>query len=151
MGVPSGWIPYDLFLNQLGKKTLDMSADTFKIALFQSTSDCGNKAHGTAKYSDFTNEVANANGYTTGGVSVGVGSFTNSGGTETFDVSDGTWTGSGAGFSFRYAVLYDSTDANKRALAYCVADVTPADYTVASGASLTIVLPPLFTMSATSS
>lgn len=148
MGAPSAWIPYDQFLNQLGKKTLDLNADTFKIALFQSTSDCGNKAHVTAKYSDFTNEVANGNGYTTGGASVGVGTFVNIGGIETFDVGDATWTATGAGFSARFAVLYDSTDANKRAVAYALLDSAPADYVVTTALPLTLLVPVVFTMQA---
>lgn len=145
-GVPSAWIPYDIFLNQLGRKTLDLNADSFKIALFLSTSNCGSKSHSTAKYADFTNEVANGNGYTTGGASVGTGTFTNAGGTETFDVGDATWTGSGAGFSARFGVLYNDTDANKRAVAYFLLDSTPADYVVAAGAPLTILVPSVFAM-----
>jgi hypothetical protein len=148
MSAPPGpWTPYDQFLNQLGRKTLDMNADTFKMALFLSTSNCGDKAHATAKYSDFTNEVPNGNGYATGGVSLGAGVFVNSAGLQTFDVTDGGWTGSGAGFSFRFAVIYDSTDANKRAICFCIADSTPADYTVAPGADLLITIPNLFTLS----
>jgi hypothetical protein len=147
MSAPPGpWTPYDLFLNQLGKKTMDLSADSFKMALFLSISDCGNKNHSTAKYSDFTNEVPNGNGYTTGGVSLGVGVWAASGGLDTFDLNDAGWNGSGAGFSFRYAVIYDSTDPNKRAICFCIADSTPADYTVASGASLLITIPNLFTL-----
>lgn len=145
MAAPTGWTAYDQFLNQLGKKTLDLNADTFKIALFQSTSDCGNKSHSTAKYSDFTNEVANANGYTTGGVSLGAGTFTNASGTQTFDASDATFTASGGNIVARFAVLYDSTDSNKRALAFCILDGTPADYTILNGLSLTILIPYLFT------
>lgn len=63
-----------------------------------------NQAAGT-----FT-EVANGNGYTTGGNSVAVSSATQSGGTYKLVLADpAVWTGSGAGFSFQYAVLVDTT------------------------------------------
>lgn len=140
MAAPSAWTVYDQFKNQLGKKTLDLSADTFKVALFLSTSDCGNAAHATAKYSDFTNEVSNANGYTTGGASASTGTFANAAGVETFTVGNVSWTASGAGITARFAVLYDSTDANKRAVAYSILDSTPANIVVASPVVLTIIM-----------
>ena len=55
-------------------------------------------------------EVANGNGYTTGGNSAATVSSTQTGGTFKLVLSSPTaWTASGAGFSFRYAVLVDST------------------------------------------
>jgi hypothetical protein len=63
-----------------------------------------NQAAGT-----FT-EVANGNGYTTGGNSAAVSSSSQSAGTFKLVLSSPTaWTGSGAGFSFQYAVLTNST------------------------------------------
>lgn len=55
-------------------------------------------------------EVANGNGYTTGGISVGT--ITGSQTSGTFKLTGGTdpvWTASGAGFTARYAVLYNDT------------------------------------------
>ena len=55
-------------------------------------------------------EVANGNGYTTGGNSAAVSSATHSSGTYKLVLSSpSAWTASGAGFTFRYAVLVDST------------------------------------------
>lgn len=55
-------------------------------------------------------EVSNGNGYTTGGNAVTVSSATHSGGTYKLVLTDpAVWTASGAGFSFRYAVLVDTT------------------------------------------
>lgn len=144
MALPSNWTVYAQFKLALGKKQIDLSADTFKVALFQSTSDCGNANHSTAKYADFTNQVANANGYTTGGASAGAGTYTNSSGTETFDTGDVSWTASGGSIVSRFAVLYDDTDTNKRAVAYCILDSTPADVTITTGNVLQIVIPKVF-------
>lgn len=63
-----------------------------------------NQAAGT-----FT-EVANGNGYTTGGNSAAVSSAAQSAGTYKLVLSSpSAWTASGAGFSFQYAVLVDTT------------------------------------------
>lgn len=65
-----------------------------------------NQAAGT-----FT-EVANGNGYTTGGVALTISSATQSGGTYTLTFTtpaNPTWTASSAGFTFRYVVLTDTT------------------------------------------
>lgn len=55
-------------------------------------------------------QVANGNGYTTGGISVGTITGAQTGGT--FQLTGGTdpvWTATGAGFTARYAVLYNDT------------------------------------------
>lgn len=55
-------------------------------------------------------EVANGNGYTTGGNAATVASATQTGGTFKLVLnSPATWTATGAGFAFRYAVLTDTT------------------------------------------
>ena len=55
-------------------------------------------------------EVANGGGYTTGGNAASTVSSTQTGGTYKLVLSSPTaWTASGGGFSFRYAVLVDST------------------------------------------
>lgn len=55
-------------------------------------------------------EVANGNGYTTGGNAATTSSATQTGGTYKLVLnSPSVWTASGAGFTFRYAVLTDST------------------------------------------
>jgi hypothetical protein len=55
-------------------------------------------------------EVANGNGYTTGGNAASTSSSSQTGGTFKLVLnSPSTWTASGAGFSFQYAVLVDST------------------------------------------
>lgn len=55
-------------------------------------------------------EVANGNGYTTGGNSTTVSSAAQTGGTYKLVLtSPAVWTASGAGFTFQYAILTDST------------------------------------------
>ncbi len=111
--------------------TFAIGSDTFKVALFQSTSNLG---AGSTSYAGVTNEVTNGNGYTTGGVAV---TLTLSG-TTTVKVdfqTDPEWTGSGGGFSARWAALYE---VGGNVLAYCLLDSSPADVTVAAGQKLTV-------------
>lgn len=114
--------------------TFDLDTDTFLIALFLSTSNIG---AGSTTYAGLTNEHANANGYTTGGISYG--SLTLSGTTTVTvdDTLDAVWTASGGNIVARYAVIYES---GGRVLCYCLLDNTPADVTVTPGNTLTVQL-----------
>lgn len=58
-------------------------------------------------YADLSGEVANGNGYTTGGVVLGSVTWNRSAGTVTFDAADPSW--SSATFTARYLVIYDDT------------------------------------------
>jgi galactitol-specific phosphotransferase system IIC component len=83
-------------------------------------------------------EVANGNGYTTGGNAATVTSASQTGGTFKLVLgSPTTWTATGAGFSFQYAVLVDTTTST---------NVAYWDYgssqTVAAGETVTVTLDP---------
>lgn len=79
---------------------INAGSDTWVVKLATAV----NQAAGTIT------EVANGNGYTTGGNSVTVSSATQSGGTYKLVLTDpAVWTGATSGFSFQYAVLVDST------------------------------------------
>ena len=57
-----------------------------------------------------TAEVPNGNGYTTGGNTAATSTSTTTAGVfKLVLTSPAVWTASGAGFTFRYAILYDST------------------------------------------
>jgi hypothetical protein len=57
-----------------------------------------------------TAEVANGNGYTTGGNTAATTSATTTAGVfKLILASPAAWTATGAGFTFRYAILYNST------------------------------------------
>src|ERR1043165_4819507 len=71
--------------------TFDIDSDSWKMALFLSTSNIG---AASTTYAGLTNEHANANGYTTGGIAVTL----TLAGTTTVTVDIGTdpvWTASG--------------------------------------------------------
>jgi hypothetical protein len=139
------WNLYNDFKAQIFKKVMNLNAtDTVKVALVSSSSNAINVALVGATYSALTNEVANGNGYTTAGATAASPVIAGGGATSTitFDTANVSWTGSGAGFTARAAVIYDSTTGDF--IAYCLLDATPADLTVAAGVSLTITISNVF-------
>lgn len=139
------WNVYNDFKAQSYKKIFDIDAtDTIKVALVASTSNAINVALVGALYSAITNEVANGNGYTTAGATATSPVVTGGGatGTITFDTANVSWTGSGAGFSARAAVIYDATTGDL--IAYCLLDSTPADVAVAAGVTMTLTIANVF-------
>jgi hypothetical protein len=81
-------------------------------------------------------EVANGNGYTTGGNAASTSASSQTGGTFKLVLnSPSTWTATGAGFSFQYAVLVDSTTSTN--VAYWDYGSSQA---VAAGETVTVTL-----------
>ena len=120
----------------------DVDSDTFKVGLFTSSSNIGTAS---TTYASLTNEVSNANGYSTGGVTVSPLVLA---GTTSVTVKFGTnpsWTATSAGITARFAVLYENSG---DVICYCLLDNAPADVTVTSGNTLTIdsTTNPIFTL-----
>lgn len=112
----------------------DIDTNTFLMALFLSTSNIGS---GSTTYAGLTNEHANANGYTTGGVSMGALTLAGTTTVTVDDPADVVWTASGGSIVARFAVIYKSAG---NVLCYCLLDSTPADVTVTTGNTLTVAL-----------
>jgi len=131
MAAPSAWT----FTNTARTKMLDgqfaIAADTYKMALFLSTS---NLAAASTTYAALTNEHANANGYTTGGIAV---DLTLAGTTTvTADIAtDPVWTASGGSIVARFAVIYEVAG---DVLCFSTLDSAPADVTCTTGNTLTV-------------
>lgn len=114
--------------------TFDFDTDTFKVALFLSTSNIG---AGSTTYAGLTNEHANANGYTTGGISLGALTLSGTTTVTVDDPSDMVWTASGGSITAKWAVLYES---GGDVVAYFLLDSGGADVTATDGNTLTIAL-----------
>ena len=108
----------------------DLVADTIKIALFTSSASLGAS---TTAYST-SNEVANGNGYATGGVELTSRAVATSGTTAYFDAADPSWTS--ATFTANGAMIYNSSNSDK-AIAILAFG---GDFTVAGG-TFQIVFP----------
>lgn len=110
-----------------------MDSDTFKLALFTSSLTPNQDTHQYFDASPYTaNQVANGNGYATGGATVSPVTVVYDGATNklTFDCADASWTT--ATFTCRYGILYDSTPASNKPLVLYVdfgADQSPSNGT----------------------
>lgn len=149
------WKVYDFAKKYIGDGTIDLD-DTanWKMQLMLSTSNANTLSLGTGILGDLTNEHANANGYTTGGVALSSITWTRSAGTITFDCADLApgWTASGGSIVFRFGVIYKNATVNsivKPLLCVCLADTAPADVTTTTGNTLswTMNASGLFTLS----
>lgn len=83
---------------------INAGSDAWKVALAATV----NVANTT--FTPGTTDLATAGGYTAGGNTTTISSATQSAGTYKLVLtSPATWTATGAGFTFRYAILWDST------------------------------------------
>ena len=131
MAAAGAWVMPNGARTKLIDGTFDIDSDSWKLALFLSTSNIGT---GTTTYAGVTNEHANANGYTTGGIAI---TLTLSGTTTvTVDIqTDPVWTASGGSITARFGAIYE---VGGNVLCYCLLDSTPADVTATNGNTLTV-------------
>lgn len=109
----------------------DIDSDSYKMALLLSTSNIG---AASTTHAGVTNEHANANGYTTGGIAVALSLSGTT--TVTVDITtDPVWTAAGGSITARFAEIYE---VGGNVLCYCLMDTTPADVTAASGNPFTV-------------
>ena len=101
----------------------DLDSDTIKIALYTSSASLD----ATTDTYTTSNEVANGNGYATGGVTLANASVIENGTSGCFDADNPEWTS--ASFTARGALIYNDTDGDR---AIAVLDFG-GDFTVSSG------------------
>jgi hypothetical protein len=98
------------------------AGDTYKVKLL--TAATFNATHTTLAATGGT-EVANANGYTTGGATLAnVAVTTVTTNDAKFDADDVTWTASGGAITASFAILYNDTDADDPPVAFIDFDGT---------------------------
>ncbi len=135
------WKAYDIAREEIGAGDVDLDDDSFKLSLYLSTSDAATLGAVNSGDADLTNEHANANGYTTGGIALTT-VWTIATATMTFDYTNSpVWTASGGSIVARFAVLYDDTAASPTAdtlICMTTLDNAPADVTVTTGNTLTV-------------
>lgn len=108
---------FDQFIFSLGGSDIDLDSNTFKAVLTNSapTADTDDEL------ADIT-QIANGNGYTTGGVTLASVTWAETGagtGIWQWSAADFSWTASGGTFGpFRYIVVYDDTSANDKLIGY---------------------------------
>lgn len=108
--------------------------DTYKVRLL--TAATFNAAHATLAATGGT-EVANSNGYTTGGATLtGVAVSTVTTNDAMFDANDASWTAAGGPITASFGILYNDTDADDPPLAFIDFD---GSQTAADGTDFKII------------
>lgn len=125
----------------------DLLGATVKLALVSSayTPDATNTGHD--EWADVSaNEIANGNGYTTGGATIANDTVTTATNGHKYDSDDPAWTATGGNIpAWRYGVLYVSGSLwgkTSPVVGYFVGDSAPADVpATTAGNPLTITVP----------
>lgn len=121
---------FNTFVEALAEKVHNLGSDTLKVAL----TNTAPTAATDDQLADIT-QIANGNGYTTGGTAATTSSSAQSSGTYKLVLADVVFTASGSMGPFRYAVLYNDTAAGDELIGYW-------DYgssiTLASGDTFTV-------------
>jgi hypothetical protein len=130
---------YESFVEYQEKDIIALGTDSFKAAMFTSASNAGTLTNSIL--SALTNEVAAANGYSTGGIALTGVTATRSGRVLTFDCDNITQAASGGSIVVRRLVIYKLGTVSgivNPLVATCLLDSTPADVTINDGTTLTI-------------
>lgn len=128
-------------------KLSDLATATINMLLTTSTYTPNTTATGHSALADITNELANGQGYTTGGVALAtpaVAVFSTTG--YKFSTGNAAWTASGTGIpAWRFGVIYvvgSLWGITSPLLGYFTGDGTPADVPLtAAGNTMTINVP----------
>lgn len=126
---------YDSVAELIADGTLDLDGHTFNLQLHTS-SYTPSAAHD--ELSDLTNEVSNANGYSTGGKELTGVTWSQTGGVATFDSDPVVWTATDSGIVARYGVLVDLTATNDKLIGYFLLESPAANVTTTAGNTLTV-------------
>lgn len=98
---------FNSFVEALAEKVHNLGSDTLKVVLTNSAPSASNTV-----LANIT-QIANGNGYTTGGTTVTTTSSSQTSGTYKLVLADVVFTASGGSMGpFRYAVLYNDTASN---------------------------------------
>ena len=115
----------DKFLLNLANDVINLTGADLKVALFASTSNI--ETLSLEFYTELTDELATANGYTQGGKSIANLAISEAAGITKIDGDNVTWTAAGGSITARYAGVYDDVAVGKPIVGYILLDNTPAD------------------------
>lgn len=97
---------FNSFVEAVAEKVHNLGSDTLRVALTNSAPVATNTV-----LANIT-QIANGNGYTTGGTAATITSSSQTSGTYKLVLADVVFTATGAVGPFRYAVLYNDTATN---------------------------------------
>lgn len=108
---------YHEFKNNLGNGAIDLDSHTFNAVLSNTAPVAGTED----ELADVT-QIADGNGYTTGGQALSSVTWSETGaglGVWRWNAADFTWTASGGSIAtFRYVIIYDDTSTGDKLVGY---------------------------------
>ncbi len=137
----SAWAIYNLAKQKLGDGTHDLDTDVFRMGLYLSSSNAATLTLSTR--GSVTNEIANANGYLTGGQTLGAVTWGAgaSAGVRRFDSTAEIFTAAGGTIlNIKHAVIYNNskgTSAGTRPL-LCTSQLSTAPFDITDTNTLTV-------------
>lgn len=133
------WKLYNEAKKKIGNTTLNLASSAFRITLHTSAS---NFATATLSiYNELTNEVTEANGYSSSGKALANEAWTvgASAGQYKFDADDPIWTATGGTIpNIKGAAIWISAAASANRFLLVRASLTSTQFTLASGNTLTL-------------
>lgn len=128
---------YNSFAEKLGQKLIDLETGSFYMTLHTSSYSPSVSAH--ADYSDLTNELSTANGYTAGGLLLST-SWTRSGDVNTFTLSSAAvWNITGSSITAKTAVIHHAVSTGVNPLVgYFLLNSSGANATINAGSALSV-------------
>ena len=120
---------FNSFVEAVAEKVHNLGSDTLKVVLTNSAPSATNTV-----LANIT-QIANGNGYTTGGSTAAQSSSAQSSGTYKLVLDPVVFTATGSMGPFRYAVLYNDTATNDELIGYLDYG---SDLTLSDGESLTV-------------
>jgi len=130
---------FDKALVKIANGTINLAGTNFNVVLAtisQPMSKSFVGSSGAARYADLTAELATANGYTNGGLALSGFSLIGSGSSVSWSTAAMTWTLTGGGIAFRYALIFDNSATNKDLLCFL-------DMDTSAGSNITVSAGPL--------
>lgn len=132
----TAWSIYNKAKKKLGNGTIQLGTNVLKVQLHTSASNASTFTLSTA--ASVSNEVANGNGYTTGGKSLTSVTWTTGASAKQYrlDAADPVWTATGGTIAnIKFAVIKNSAGQ-----ALCWSRLTTSQFAVATGNTLTLTL-----------
>ena len=124
---------FNSFVEAMAEKVHNLGADTLKVVLTNSAPVAAN-----TQLSNIT-QIANGNGYTTGGTTAALTSSSQPSGLYKLVLADVVFTATGSMGPFRYAVLYNDTATNDELIGWWDYG---ASITLANGETFTVDFDP---------
>ena len=133
----TAWSFYNSFKEKLGNAVFDLDAATpnFRLALFTNSASTNANNVALSTYASIANEVANGNGYATGGVSVSGRTWASTATNKyRWDATAVVWTATGGDIAnVKYAIIYKSGGA-----LVCFSKLSTSHFTLTQDNTLTV-------------